>query len=698
MKEMRCLHCYSNEFSERNGHLYCVYCGSKYRQRPEDQEILLSMAYRELRFMNFLDAENAFEDIISRHPDLPEAYWGCVCARYGIKFEQDYTGRQIPTCCLPAIESILEDRYYQKALELSDEETAEWYRGQGEYLERVRKTWIERARKLAPYDVFISYKDSDQEKGLDRTEDSLKAQSIYTHLVTQGYSVFYSRESLSNVIGEKYEPYIFQALSTSRAMIVYGSTPEYINSTWVRNEWQRYAKKMQKGEKDKGSLIVICDGFSPKDLPPMLRSMQVLDGRDMFCYSKLDEHLKTLFSAKPNGKKEIIEPSSKKETPKAEERAKEKKTDANSGKGNRKKFAVMIAVLMILGICIFALSALFGTGTKEPAKIPVQTETSIRDLDDSEKLETDELEIVTDEPVSEEASLAEPETVEPETVEPETVEPETEEPAIPASEGLEFTSNGDGTCYVSGIGSCTDTEIVIPKKSPEGDSVTRIVANPFMYCDNVTSITIPDSVTSIDGSAFFGCSALPSITIPDSVTSIGEGAFGSCEALTSIKVDENNTVYHDAGNCLIETASKTLIAGCQTSVIPTDGSVTSIGKYVFYECDALTSITIPDSVTSIGYAAFYECSALPSITIPDSVTNIADGAFAFCSRLTSIEIPDSATSIGDLAFNFCESLTSITFKGTKAEWKAIEKGNNWNQYTGSYTVHCTDGDIPKSES
>jgi len=96
MKEMRCLHCYSNEFSERNGHLYCVYCGSKYQQRPEDQEILLSMAYRELRFMNFLDAENAFEDIISRHPDLPEAYWGCVCARYGIKFEQDYTGRQIP--------------------------------------------------------------------------------------------------------------------------------------------------------------------------------------------------------------------------------------------------------------------------------------------------------------------------------------------------------------------------------------------------------------------------------------------------------------------------------------------------------------------------------------------------------------------------------------------------------------------------
>ena len=40
------------------------------------------------------------------------------------------------------------------------------------------------------------------------------------------------------------------------------------------------------------------------------------------------------------------------------------------------------------------------------------------------------------------------------------------------SEGLKFTSNGDGTCSVSGIGTCTDTEIVIPPVSPMGDAVT----------------------------------------------------------------------------------------------------------------------------------------------------------------------------------------------------------------------------------
>ena len=167
-------------------------------------------------------------------------------------------------------------------------------------------------------------------------------------------------------------------------------------------------------------------------------------------------------------------------------------------------------------------------------------------------------------------------------------------------------------------------------------------------------------VTSIGDYAFFDCTGLTSITIPNSVTSIGDCAFEDCTGLTSITVADGNTTYHAVGNCVIETASKTLILGCKNSVIPTDGSVTSIGNYAFYYCTSLTSITIPNSVTSIGKDAFYGCTGLTSISIPNSVTSIGRSAFFGCAGLTSISIPNSVTSIGDDAFRGCTGLTSIT--------------------------------------
>lgn len=176
--------------------------------------------------------------------------------------------------------------------------------------------------------------------------------------------------------------------------------------------------------------------------------------------------------------------------------------------------------------------------------------------------------------------------------------------------------------------------IVIP------DSVTSIDCRAFEVCCSLTSIVIPDSVTSIGDHAFYECSSLTSITIPDSVTSIGEGAFASCNSLTSITVASDNPVYHSAGNCLIETATGTLIAACKNSVIPTDGSVTNIGDCAFYGCRSLPLIIIPDSVTRIGSRAFIGCKSIVHITIPDSVTSIGYSAFGGCDKLTRVYFND----------------------------------------------------------
>ena len=122
--------------------------------------------------------------------------------------------------------------------------------------------------------------------------------------------------------------------------------------------------------------------------------------------------------------------------------------------------------------------------------------------------------------------------------------------------------------------------------------------------------------------------------------------------------------------------------------------VTSIGDSAFSYCGSLTSIVIPEGVESIGFSAFEYCEKLTSITIPSNVTRIGNYAFFDCDRLNAIIIPDSVTSIGDSAFAGCVSLFLFVFKGTIAQWKEIELGDNWNnEVFPTKLVHCIDGDV-----
>ena len=97
-------------------------------------------------------------------------------------------------------------------------------------------------------------------------------------------------------------------------------------------------------------------------------------------------------------------------------------------------------------------------------------------------------------------------------------------------------------------------------------------------------------------------------------------------------------------------------------VIKFRGAVTKIGYRAFYNCDNLTSITIPDSATEIGSYAFAYCKNLTSVTIPDSVEEIGTYAFYYCSDLTSVTIPDSVNEIGYDAFDSCSRLKSFYCK------------------------------------
>ncbi len=135
----------------------------------------------------------------------------------------------------------------------------------------------------------------------------------------------------------------------------------------------------------------------------------------------------------------------------------------------------------------------------------------------------------------------------------------------------------------------------------------------FVKCEALEQVTLPDSLTSLGVSAFSCCTSLTSLTIPAGVTYIEGNPVSSCHSLTSIEVEPGNTAYHARGNCLIETETKVLIGGCQTSRVPEDGSVTSIGNSAFYCTRGLQRIGIPVSITSIGRGAFGYCEDLRDV-------------------------------------------------------------------------------------
>ena len=240
-------------------------------------------------------------------------------------------------------------------------------------------------------------------------------------------------------------------------------------------------------------------------------------------------------------------------------------------------------------------------------------------------------------------------------------------------QGVKYTANNDGTCYVSGYEDNYNSSIsiVIPEIF-QGSAVTSIGSDVFKCCSGLTSVTIPNSVTSIGNHAFTSCSSLTAVTIPNSVTSIGSSAFSGCSSLTSITIPNSVTSIGSSAfsGCSsltsitipnsVTSIGSSAFSGCSSlTAITIPNSVTSIGSGAFSGCSGLTSVTIPNSVTSIGYSAFWNCSGLTAVTIPNSVTSIGSHAFSSCSGLTSISIPNSVTSIGSNPFSHCSGLTSM---------------------------------------
>lgn len=238
----------------------------------------------------------------------------------------------------------------------------------------------------------------------------------------------------------------------------------------------------------------------------------------------------------------------------------------------RKKLIIIFssiagAALLTVAILAACSGMTQGEGTQESESGTVSIPSHLTPVESDESSSTqnteakEEKQSATEEFTTESESLTSSETEEETTEETESIAP---------APSLEYSSNGNGTCSVIGIGSITDSYISIPLRSPDGDVVTTIAEK-----------------------AFFGNSFIRAVEIPSTVSHIGDMAFSACSELVYLSVDKSNKSFIDVGGMLMTSDMSKIIAypsssGASTISIPV--SVTKIAPMAFFECTNLKTI------------------------------------------------------------------------------------------------------------
>lgn len=178
-----------------------------------------------------------------------------------------------------------------------------------------------------------------------------------------------------------------------------------------------------------------------------------------------------------------------------------------------------------------------------------------------------------------------------------------------------------------------------------------------------------------------------------------------------VQVDDPAVILHDdlevtegalnteCPKVVIEHASPHKVEGDYTYEITTDGNV-RILAYDGSEADVVVPATLGGrDVTEIGNSArpvFNANAAIRSITFPDTLKEMSGlPLFYGCENLETITIPASVTgmnfhSVADCFIFNCPNLKTIIFKGTRAQWEAIEKED---VNLDGITVRCSDDNV-----
>ena len=513
-----------SSFIIRESEYICKCCGRAYRENPTGGETRAVIGFETLKNYDFAAAETIFSDVIRDYPESIDSRWGLLLARYGIVFVKGfYMGEIEPIYCFPNYGykdgAFTAEEEYQEIMKLlgNDAERKALYQKQAEQIERAFGIFKEDVSNKEN-DVFLCVKiskttaNNPHVKGT--TEDYEKACELYGKLREEGKSVFFSYVTLKNTIDSDME--IWRNLLRSKKMLLIGSRTEYMNSVWVKSEWERWIHMDNDGSNEhRKNLYIYILGNENENLyaklpaglkklhPQIYTESTEADLINDVCYGGEDAEEKPASTAK----------SSKPTKSAASKPAKNAEPRKEAGDAENKDGYIS-----------------FLSGGKETIAYGTQ---KLKDYSGR----NDIARVVLPSSVTEIAKSNFSDC------------PNLAKIQIPASVTKIEKGAFSGCVKLASVeipGGVTEIEAntfymckrLASVKFHAG--VTKIGDLAFAQCESLKSVALPSGLMEI-GAEAFNSTALRSVTVPRSVVSIGDRAFGGCKALEKVKIYDNVT-------------------------------------------------------------------------------------------------------------------------------------------------------------
>lgn len=233
----------------------------------------------------------------------------------------------------------------------------------------------------------------------------------------------------------------------------------------------------------------------------------------------------------------------------------------------------------------------------------------------------------------------------------------------PATRSCKTKEGTDGS-----PGNVFEGELTIPPTVSDDTDEYRVVGigkNGFVNCSGITSISLPNTLTSIEEYAFHGCDAIVSVNYaahqpvesPDNVFSEATYTNAMLNMPNAILANVRATVPWNRFRYIVaqdatltpglDAGEDFICRGITYTVVDPDGKTcrTKDGETGNPGNVSAGDLTIPQTVTDgehdytvagIGRYGFYGCQNLNSVSLPASIGEIGEEAFANCPRLTSL--------------------------------------------------------------